>query len=346
MDPAAASPSSVEETLGSSIQRPPGGPYLYADVLIRSAWSLGALPPAEDIVAGARSIAIDMLAGPPREPSKTDWVHHWPPYAEISLALSREGGSSLLRFPGLVDFAISNDGCQIEVWPSPLTRIETFCHLLLDQVLPRVLAQQGRLVVHAGAARVGDQAIAFIGDTGSGKSTLTASLYTAGYPLLTDDGLVLMQREGVTLALPTYPSLRLWPDAIASLFVQAPPVATMAQYSSKRRIIMTENWAKTEVSLPLASFYVIERRAVADDASVSLNRLSPSEACMAIMANSFQLDVTDRRRAAKLFAIASSISEQVPVFSLVYPREYERLPEVHEAILTNATNEPRGRAQT
>ncbi|MDX1401962.1 MAG: hypothetical protein R3245_08575, partial [Kiloniellales bacterium] len=263
-----------------------------------------------------------------------------PPYAEMSLALLREDDSFLLRFPGLIDFAISNDARQIKVWPAPRTQMETFCHLLLDQVLPRVLAQQGRLVVHAGAARVGDRAIAFIGNTGSGKSTLTASLHAAGYPLLADDGLVLMQREGVTLALPTYPSLRLWPDAIASLFIQAPKVATMAQYSSKRRITMTENWAQTEGPLSLASFYVIEQRAAADDASVSLSRLTPSEACIAIIANSFQLDVTDGPRAAELFAIASNISENVPVFSLVYPREYERLPEVHEAILINARNEP------
>jgi hypothetical protein len=315
----------------ASVQRQSvGEQYLYAGVLICSAWSLRALPGAADMVSHEPSISIGRLDAQPCKPSKTDWLHHWPPEG-AGMSLSREGEGYLLRFRDLADFVISADGRRIEAWPAPATDAETLDHLLLDQVMPRILAQQGRLVLHAGAVQVTNHAIAFLGDTGSGKSTLTASLHAGGYPLLCDDGLVLTQAEGTTLALPTYPSLRLWPDAISGLYKQAPALAPMAHYSSKRRIVMTETVAKTDSSLALAALYVLSPGT--SDASISLRRLSPSEACMVIIGNSFQLDVTDRRGAVELFALASNIAEHLPVFSLAYPRDFARLPEVHEAIL-------------
>jgi hypothetical protein len=54
---------------------------------------------------------------------------------------------------------------------------------------------------------------------------------------------------------------------------------------------------------------------------------------MAIISNSFQLDVTDQRRAIDLFAAASGIAQQLPVFSLAFPRSFAILPAVREAIL-------------
>ena len=251
----------------------------------------------------------------------------------MSLARLTEQDGFLFRFLGLADFVISADGRQVEAWPAPATGTETLEHLLLDQVLPRILAQQGQLVLHAGAVRVGDQAIAFIGDSGSGKSTLTASFHAAGYSLLCDDGLVLTNEEGVTLALPTYRSLRLWPVSIASLYAQAPAVAPMAHYSSKRRIMSKDMETSGTVPLSLASLYVLQSKAHTDDLGISLGRLSPRAACMAIISNSFQLDVTDRRHSADVFADASRVAQNLPVFALAYPRDFARLPEVHEAIL-------------
>jgi len=302
--------------------------------MIASTWSLGDLSPAEPAASDKPAIAIGLLDAPPSEPAKTDWVHHWPPECGgLCLALSGEGERLLLRFPGLADFLISKDGRQIEAWPARATGLETLRHLLLDQVLPRALAQQGRLVLHAGAVRVGDQAIAFIGESGCGKSTLTASFDAAGYSLLSDDSLVLIPGDSFTPALRTYPSLRLWPEAVSGLYAQPPALASVAHYTAKQRVIMTNVAAGTNMPLPLAALYVLAPKTKTVNASISLTRLKPCETCMTIIGNSFQLDVTDRRRVADVFADASRIAEHLPAFSLIYPRDFARLPEVHEAIL-------------
>jgi hypothetical protein len=328
-------------TRGSELVRTPSGNishqqgsklYHYGNGLISTAFPLTALLPTETMVADGRTIQVGRLDAAPCEPSMTDWVHHWPPeVGDMSLARLKGEGSFLLRFHDLADFVISADGRQIEVWSAPSASEETCEHLLLDQVLPRILAQQGQLVLHAGAVRIRHEAIAFIGDSGIGKSTLTASLHAAGYSLLCDDGLVLTQGEVATVALPTYPSLRLWPESIASLYAQAPDVAPMAHYSSKRRIISNDLVTNANVPLPLTSLYVLGP--APDTAEISLKRLSSREACIAIIGNSFQLDITDRHRVANTFANASRIADHLPVISLTYPRDFARLPEVHNAIL-------------
>jgi hypothetical protein len=329
---------------GGSIGRRQGDKlYHYAGGLISTAWSLAALLPADNMVADERTITAICLAAPPRESSVTNWVHHWPPERGwMSLALINGRDGFLLRFHGLADFVISADGRRIEAWGAPSAGEETLEHLLVDQVLPRSLAQQGQLILHAGAVRVGHQAIAFIGDSGIGKSTLTASFHAAGYSCLCDDGLVLTQGEGSALALPTYPSLRLWPDSIVSLYPQAPDVAPMPHYSSKQRIASRDIAVNANVRLPLKSLYVLEPAAAADAAEISLKKLSSREACMAIIGNSFRLDITDSRRVANGFANASRIADHLPVFSLAYPRDFTCLPEVHETIFRQLSEQGNG----
>jgi hypothetical protein len=306
--------------------------YRYADLSVASAWPLVELPTVEPHKADNPNITFGPRVTPAREPANSEWLHHWPDESGAMSLAQYDGGSDfLLRFPGLADFVISEDGRAIGVWPAPETSTETLRHLVLDQVLPRVLAQQGRLVLHAGAVRVGQKAIAFIGDTGRGKSTLTASFQAAGSPLLSDDGLVLTQENGAALAQPTYSSLRLWPEAIAGLFARAPDLAPMAHYSRKQRVILTD--VADHAPMPLAAVYVLFPEAQEDSASILLTRMSPSEACMAIISNSFQLDVTDRRRAMGLLTVASGIAQELPVFSLAFPRRFACLPDVRKVVL-------------
>lgn len=309
------------------------GLYNYAERLIHSALPLSELstPPFVASQLDKAAIGITLLEAPPSQPADSDWLHHWHSgsarWGDVSLALSCDGERFLLRFWGLADFSISGDGRQIDAWPAPSTQPETLRHLLLDHVLPRVLAHQGRTVLHAGGVQVGDGAIAFVGSSGSGKSTLAASFHAAGFALLCDDGLVLQQDGDAILAVPTYPSLRLWPQSIESLYRKAPALASMAHYSSKQRIVLED--VPNRARLPLTSVYVLEP---SECAEISLQRLSPQEACMSIIRHSFQLHVTDRTRLANAFVEASRLAAHLPVFSLSYPRDFARLPEVHDAI--------------
>jgi hypothetical protein len=307
---------------------------LYAGLTLESALPLPGLPEGERSLP--RGFVFRLLAEDPSATGTHIWIHDWQSTVGIlPLSLARTSRGFLLRFPELADFIISADGADLGAWAAPDTNTETLQHLLLDQVLPRALAHRGALVLHAGAVQAGSRAIAFLGESGCGKSTLTASLHLAGYSLLSDDGLVLSTDRSGIQALPPYPSLRLWPDAMEEMFGGQAPAAPMAHYSSKRRMEVgaLESPPVTE-SLPLASIYILDSSSGA--AEISITRIPPAQTCVEIIRNTFQLDVTDRARAAALFRAASAVAREVPAYRLAYPRGFEHLPDVHRAVLESS----------
>ncbi len=60
--------------------------------------------------------------------------------------------------------------------------------------------------------------MAFVGLSGTGKSTIVGALARGGYPILGDDTAVLEEISGEFCIRPTYPHLRLWPDSASILF--------------------------------------------------------------------------------------------------------------------------------
>jgi hypothetical protein len=59
--------------------------------------------------------------------------------------------------------------------------------------------------------------VAFLGESGRGKSTLAASFATEGTRFLTDDGLLLEWVGGHCMIVPSHPSIRLWEDSQEAL---------------------------------------------------------------------------------------------------------------------------------
>lgn len=200
---------------------------------------------------------------------------------------------------------------------------ETLDHFYHDHVLPRVIAHQGDLALHAGSVTIDGCAIAVTADTGQGKSTLTASLHAAGHPILGDDALIVSRKGDAHHVRAVYPSLRLNPDSAAHFFpgVEGRP---MADYSPKRHLPL----GATAESAPLAALFVLGAAAE----TITARRMPPAAAAMAIVANSFALDPGDRDRARQRMTQAAALAAAVPVWELRYPRDYACLPAVHDTI--------------
>ncbi|SDL34865.1 hypothetical protein [Tessaracoccus oleiagri] len=97
----------------------------------------------------------------------------------------------LLRFYGTCDVRLDEGLRQASVHALPGTDPAILSVLLGGTVLATVLALRGDPVLHASAVQVGDEALAFVGSSGMGKST-TATLFCAeGARLITDDVLRL-----------------------------------------------------------------------------------------------------------------------------------------------------------
>jgi hypothetical protein len=90
-------------------------------------------------------------------------------------------------------------------------------HIIIGQLLPNALADLGFLCLHASCVEIHGQALAFLGDSGMGKSSLAAACVAQGIPLLGDD-CIPMRWEGEQLLVHRGPRrMKLWPDTIDAL---------------------------------------------------------------------------------------------------------------------------------
>jgi hypothetical protein len=197
-------------------------------------------------------------------------------------------------------------------------------HVLSDLVLPRLIAYDGALVVHCGAVDSPAGAIGLIAPSGQGKSTLAGSLHARGFPLISDDAMILHSDGTGYRTERLYPSLRLFPDSLAHLMPEVDGTVPMADFTEKRRVPFVEG----PMNAPLAALF---RLADPSD-DIRITSLTPAEACMAIIANSFALDASDPEETKRRFAQAAEGARNIPVYDLRYPRDYAALPEVHAAI--------------
>lgn len=312
--------------------------YRFGDRLIESAIPLYELPIA---AACARSIALLFASDRPETHARAvdPWLHHWPDdYGAISFSLARAGNAYLLRFPGFADFILDVHANRIRVEPVAGIDPGTLEHLLIDQVLPRFLAQQGELLVHACAVIIEGRLVLFIADSGWGKSTLAAHLHDAGQILLSDDCVLLHVAGASVFTVPTYPSLRLFSDSLERLYPDAAGLAAVAQYSDKRRVLLPA------VTTPGNGFsadalYFLNSPENSVDAC-AIDRLRPLTCCLETMKHAFKLDVTDRAQSARILGQCAAVANALPAFSLAYPRQLDDMPVLLEFLQTHVRTLP------
>jgi hypothetical protein len=256
------------------------------------------------------------------------------PDGSIWTEFYRADGGYLLRFPDLADFEVSANGDVVTAYPAAGTDDATLEHLYINQLVPLALSRQGRPAFHASVVTVPGGAVAFLGHSGRGKSTLAASFALEGAAFLTDDALIIDEREGIR-AIPSHASLRLWEDSIEALIPEGTPEAAAISYSSKTRLLAGDPLHyKSEPVALLAAFELKWH----DIDEVCIQPLEGAGRHMAWIEHSFLLDIEDPELLARHFDWTYRIAQRVPSFRLDYPRDYGMLAEVRNAVRRQAAN--------
>ena len=308
--------------------------YRYFDLILDCAAGLPELPAA---AAAEADVQIEVLPPRAQEP-RTDWFHHW--YADrdrtqLVVSAAREPDGFRLRYPGLADFRVSAALDRLRCVPAPGVPGHTLRHLLLDGALPHVLGQRGDMILHASAVRSPQgRGLAFVGDSGWGKSTLASACFKRGYALVADDCLKLVVHGQQLLGLTSYPGARLWPDSREQLFPDSPAAGPVTHYSSKQRLELS---AFTEVGpLEIHDVFLLEEPvadAAAEPAPVRLASRASARAVTELIARCFMLDIEDQQAVSRLFRTACAVHAACPrIWSLGYRRDYGVLEAVLEAV--------------
>ena len=279
---------------------------------------------------------IELRQGPPRDQQE---IHSEPfqellsPDGSLWAQFFRVEAGYLLRFPGMADFEVPAKGQSILGWPLPHTAASSIQHLFLNQVLPLAQSRLGHLVFHASAVVIDSVCVAFMGESGRGKSTLAASFAAAGFPFLTDDSLFVEQGAQACRVLPSHPSIRLWDDSQREL-ISNPTLAPALTFTNKARLLAGDELPFCDQSQVLRRCYVLGPGSAT---AVEIESLTPSAALVALLRNSFLLDLDQQAALAAHFDELSQLVREPMFFSLDYPRRYDNLEPVRQAIIGHAT---------
>lgn len=282
------------------------------------------------------------FAQPQTPPPSLAWLHHISENnsdGEIWYSVGRIDDAYFLRFEKSGDFIIHPNSNSIECRPNPGVDDDTLMHLLLNQVLPRLLVQQGNTILHAGAVALAENshAIAFVGPTGSGKSTLSTLFSKYGASLMTDDCLRIKSQGTETLAIPAYPSIRLWGNGCDKILPknQYLPSLQNTRYSSKI-CLQYEHFPYQfcSRSIPLSALYLLnpERKTPQD---ISITPASKSETVRFLTGNCFRLDVEDSAQLKNEFNHLVNLAKKIPAYHLSYQKKWNSIRDLYFIILNH-----------
>jgi hypothetical protein len=225
-------------------------------------------------------------------------------------ATSTERGYRM-RFHDCGEFAVSADLTEVEIRPDPAGRTEILPILLAGTVSAFILALRGHTVLHASCVAIDGAALAFVGQSGRGKSTVAALMCVGGAQLVTDDVLTVAAGSPVT-CVGGATELRL--RAAASEIANAHPDATRSTADQRLALGLA---AAPLGPLPLAGIVVPGPSRTAT--RVAVRRVDPTTGLFAVLGFPRVLGWTRSDVISRDFAVLSHVVNTVPVYDVRIP---------------------------
>ena len=257
------------------------------------------------------------------------------PQGEVWFEFFQTQGGKLIRFPQLADFLFDPHALSAGIYatPTPETDWVSVEHLFHNNVVPMLLADRGALMLHGAAVDLGGFAVAFIGISGRGKSTLAASFAANGFPFLSDDSIRLEATDASYVAQPSYPSIRLWRDSDEAVLAGRAEKMRAVTFSDKARYAAGDEIPHAAEPTPLRAIYVLARDGVI---ATAIKPLGANEAMMEFVQHSFMLDIRSEHALGGHFDRMAALACKTPAYRLDYPRDYAQLPDVRATIISHA----------
>ena len=248
----------------------------------------------------------------------------------------RLSDSYLFRLIDLCDFEMSSDGLSCTSYPLPSLDTETLQHLFRNHVQPLLWNRQGKLVFHASCVDIGGRAIAFMGDSGLGKSTLATGFARNGNSFLSDDGLLVQRLAGRYHAFANEPSIRLWEASEAALITPSHIRGKALSFTNKLRVMASPDLPYCKQPLPISAVFFLEDNGVD---ILQIRKLSGADKHAKWANCGFNLDVWDKASMKQNFQQIADLANEVPSFRLDYPRDFDRLNHVIRTIISYTQKE-------
>ena len=304
------------------------GLYLDADLAIPG------LSPCDSLHAADVRIRLAAAANEKTITATTEDL--W--YRSLSLTIFRsaDDGGFRFRHPDGVEFLIDRMGREVRArWP-PTSTLDDVALYLTGPVLGFLLRLRGVVALHASVVAVDDQAVAFVGPAGAGKSTTAAAFASRGYPVLTEDVAALFEEDATFAIHPGYPHIGLWPDSVTMLFGSPEALPRFTAGWDKRCLALTEAGSFVDRPLRLSAVYLLSDRSVSGAPSVAP---APAGAVMiALLGNIYGNRLFHRELRVQEMDMIRRLATVVPVRRMIPGVDPAALRELCEIILDDLSS--------
>jgi len=185
-----------------------------------------------------------------------------------------------------IEFTIHSTGTEVWVnWPDPLG-FEKVLSYITGPILGFALRLKGTICLHASVIAIDQYAIALMAPSGGGKSTIAAALAIRGYPVLSDDMLVLHDKSDKQIAQPGCRGIRLCDDSAEILFGEQKTQVRWIPHGDKRLLELPQGKCRfASKPLPLLAIYTRLSREEPD--APVFRVITGSNALVSLLANTY-----------------------------------------------------------
>jgi hypothetical protein len=260
-----------------------------------------------------------VVAGDPSE------CPHAPPPGRILAEISEDGfGFWLaetrddperwtLRYAGICEATLDRRQRVITVCRSYGADPGLLRIFLEGNILAHALAADGLLALHASAVEVDGRALAIIGPSGMGKSTLAALLCAAGAGLVSDDVLRVDSGDPGPMCFPGTRALRLRPAA-ASLAAGIDTTAVDETADGRTKVVPTR---RADAPLPLASAILPEPSREAK--TLEMMRLAAIDGLKQLISHPRLVAWRAPEQIGRLFQLTAEVAPGLRIYRAIVP---------------------------
>ena len=157
-----------------------------SDIPLAAPWSAIADPSEADV-----TVVLGSEVDQPFERPSTDLIAELVVGDYLCYSICRVGDGYVVRLPWIADFHIDADLRRVVCHPVASKQSEVIPIIIPGTITAFLLSMGGHCVLHGSAVDLGGRALAFVGVSGQGKSTMAAVFCADGATLVTDDVLPL-----------------------------------------------------------------------------------------------------------------------------------------------------------
>lgn len=226
-----------------------------------------------------------------------------------------------LSYDGIGTFEIRS-GKRVVIDPVEEISDTALQPYVIGPILGAVLYQRGYLVLHASSVSICDTAVAFLGHSGAGKSTIAAACQERGHTMLSDDITAVEIVDEKPIVTPGLPLLKLTPEFADGFDIgRAYPSAGPGDKQLYRAPSGVPRSTR-----PLERLYVLA------DGELRTEKMSAGETVQALVGHTYTQSLLDETSIGDHFRQCTRVADTAEISRLSRPRDLDLLSDTVQQI--------------